>query len=124
MNQVLSAFPTGSFVICDPPVLDTDIDVVWLVKDFAACSSSLQADGWEICGEEYSDADGTFKAWRKENLNYILVTDKNKFAEWIVATNLAKQLNLLNKEDRIALFSVIRNFDEKIKEAAQGIKSE
>jgi hypothetical protein len=41
--------------------------------------------------------------------NYILVDDVEVFTKWVTATELCKKLNLLNKNDRIAVFNVVVN---------------
>ncbi len=100
---------TGSSVICNPPVTDTDIDVVILANDPEEVKCFLEDEGWAICGskEGYGN-DSSFTAYRKGKDNYIIVEDQAEFDRWEAATLLAQKRNLLKKEDRIKLFSHIR----------------
>jgi len=98
------SFPTGSSYICNPPVLDTDIDVMHLVYDMEEVNKELLKDGWTLCGQdEY--ALGVWAAYRKDKLNALVTTSKKYFDKFFNATQEAKKLNLLKKEDRINLFA-------------------
>lgn len=106
---------TGSSVICSPPVLDTDIDYVILVDDKEEIRCILEDKGWKICGKEaYYNPDNDFIAFRKENLNYIIVNDVPTYDRWEAATLLATKRNLLDKADRVALF---KNIHQRIQNA-------
>jgi len=107
---------TGSSVICNPPVLDTDIDFVIkskdvdIIKNYLSCElkfnvltgeeSEANYEGLNI-GSEY------FYSLKKDNINIMLVQDESFFIKWLNATLLAKKLNLLKKEDRITLFQYV-----------------
>lgn len=105
-------FLTGSRVICNPPVLDTDTDVVVLMEEtiFSDVLALLQGDKWEVLGE-YNDKPGV--SIKKETpdgvLNLIMLDEWNVYAKWKVATAIATKLNLLKKEDRIDLFDKVLN---------------
>lgn len=103
-NLILEKHPTGSNYICNPPVTTTDIDFVCLLNegDLKVAKAFAIADGWELCGKDY--APGDFLAFRKDKLNYICVDKEEIYNKWIAATEEAKSLNLLNKEDRIKCF--------------------
>ena len=99
-----ASFPTGSSYICNPPVLDTDIDQMFLVDDLEKVSKILEKLGWKRCGnEEYQI--GKWVAYRKDNLNALLTNNLKHFNLFLQATEEAKKLNLLKKEERIALFN-------------------
>ena len=98
-----ASFPTGSSYICNPPVLDTDIDQMFLVYDLEKVSKILEKLGWKRCGKEEYNVD-KWVAYRKDNLNALLTDNLDHFNKFLQATEEAKKLNLLDKKDRIALF--------------------
>ena len=101
-----ASFPTGSNYICNPPVTDTDIDEMFLVTDLNTTEQYLIDNGWKMCGvTEYARTN--WAAYRKDNLNALITDDPDHFAKFYKATELAKERNLLKKEDRIALFNEI-----------------
>jgi hypothetical protein len=108
---VLKSHPTGSRYICNPPVMDTDNDTVILVNGYYDWDEMLYNEGWEDCGTDYDSMDGDFRAYRKGEENYIVTEDEDFFFSYVKATEGAKALNLLNKEDRIKLFAAVRAVD-------------
>ena len=99
----LKAHITGSSFICDPPVLNTDIDIVVLANPHTLID--LINDEWEM-GEPY----GGSQSFRKHLYNVILITSRDKFWKLVGATYAAKALNLQHKQYRIDLFeSMINN---------------
>ena len=101
-----ASFPTGSNYICNPPVTNTDIDEMFLVTDLNTTEQYLIDNGWKMCGvTEYARMN--WAAYRKDNLNALITDDPDHFAKFYKATELAKERNLLKKEDRIALFNEI-----------------
>ena len=112
------SFPTGSNYICNPPVTNTDVDEMFLVDDLQEVNFQLTGLGWTKCGleeETYQDKPSHWAAYRKENMNALLTTDLKYFMNFFKATEEAKHLNLLNKEDRIALFQKILGEEPKKK---------
>ena len=104
------SFPTGSNYICNPPVTNTDVDEMFLVDDLQEVNFQLTGLGWEKCGledKEYDNKPSHWAAYRKENMNALLTTNLKYFMNFFKATEEAKHLNLLNKEDRVALFQKI-----------------
>ncbi len=100
---------TGSSVICNPPVLDTDIDYCILVSNKDKVAKMLCNAGWKMCGgEAYENPDSSFVALRKDNLNYILVDKQDEYDRWEAAMLLAQKRNLTKKQDRIDLFRTIK----------------
>ena len=104
-------FKTGSSEVCDPPVLDTDVDWVVLVdnvKSKYGPAADLAVDlGMVFDNVDYADADGT--SLKRGKLNVIVVHTWAKFARWRLATAAAKQLNLREKAERIAVFAALRD---------------
>ena len=112
------SFPTGSNYICNPPVTNTDVDEMFLVDDLQEVNFQLTGLGWTKCGleeETYQDKPSHWAAYRKENMNALLTTDLKYFMNFFKATEEAKHLNLLNKEDRVALFQKILGEEPKKK---------
>lgn len=111
MPEVLGVFPTGSFFICYPQVTDTDKDYVVKVTDLGTAEPALLDKGYKVSvsdREEYDlQAEGGFQAFRKEDINLIVTEDETFFSKFVDATLLAKELNLLKKEDRITLFQYV-----------------
>jgi len=108
---------TGSSYVCNPPVLDTDYDVVMLAKNKKGRALRKAMDNLGFCmegssskygpGSKYSPSSGKFNSWRKGRMNIILTQDKSFYQAFVGATLVAKRLNLLSKEDRITLFEAI-----------------
>lgn len=103
---------TGSRVICDPAPLDTDEDFVVLVD--ADVFDILIEDGWAVTDEdeEYGDVanvEQPFITARKGEVNLIIYRHEmaESFYAFVAATDVAQSLNLLRKEDRVALFKAV-----------------
>ena len=98
----------GSRVTCNPAPVDTDRD--WLVLIKPGAEKLLPENGFSQDGSPqfYTGNDnGGFRSWRKGELNVITTPDNEFFQRFITATALAKRFNLLNKQDRIALFQAV-----------------
>ena len=103
----LYSCPTGSYYICTPSVVDTDIDTLFLVYNLEETVEYLKEDDWCLCGKEQYEQTSDWVAYRKGNLN-VLLTDNSKYYDrFEAATELAKKRNLLSKKDRIRLFKLI-----------------
>ena len=100
---IIHIHPTGSNYICYPPVTDTDKDWVALVKP--GYTEALMKGGWSTSPTDIQyDSMGNFESWRKKTDNLIVTLDSTFYDKFVHATLIAKDLNLLVKEDRIALF--------------------
>lgn len=97
----------GSRITCDPPVENTDIDILCEVASVAKFTQAAEDQGWELAG---SNVDGgefsrsPFKSMSDGQVNLIVTEDADFASRFMVATRLAKRFNLLAKEDRVALF--------------------
>lgn len=103
---------SGSRVICNPAPTDTDEDWAVLSYDYKrrkALTDALIAEGFEIDGKEYGDGTTNFRSYRKGDINVIVIFNSQEYARFALATRIATALNLTNKSDRIALFSMIRD---------------
>ena len=96
-------FRTGSREICKPAPFDTDVDFVVLdlnhkgnfeKKEFSMTTEDRR--------EEYGETD--FETYRRGEVNLIVVHSWGQFKAWRAATAAAKQMNIMEKSKRIALF--------------------
>lgn len=99
--------PTGSRVICTPPVMDTDDD--WLVfipehlADFG--NEFLEKAGATHSEEQEHYPDGV--VWWLGALNIIVLYDYATFYRWVAATHYAQKMNLQSKEERKDFFGAM-----------------
>ena len=94
----------GSRVTCNPPPENTDED--WIVLDLdKSLANHLDESGWDYGGSMNSD--DTFASYKKEYVNVICAFTRKEFDSFLLATALAKKLNVLPKSDRVALFDAI-----------------
>lgn len=107
----LEHFRTGSREICDPPVMDTDVDFVVFVPwtgGYGPQDDVFLTAGFRNTSNEHADDYGRqnspFETYRCGEVNLIVTWEKFAFDNWRGATSIAKRLNLLDKGDRIALF--------------------
>lgn len=109
--------PTGSRYICNPAPTDTDEDYVVLVSpdNFNALIDAISLDdNYDLGGSDIFAAEETplsewegFQSWKKGEINLIITTSREFFDKFVKATEIAKEQNLLQKEDRITLFQKI-----------------
>ena len=103
----------GSRVTCDPPVVDTDRDFLCLVENVNAFIKAAEKEGFELAGSKIDEATETcdgrsdFCSLSDGEINLIATDSKEFYDKFMVATRLATRLNLLNKDDRIALFQAV-----------------
>ncbi len=118
-----NVYHTGSTAICEPPPTDTDIDFVCLVEPgfgLDDATDCLEGSGYKqtsLTAEDYEGAtneDGSvrFRTFRKDVINLIVTEQMEFYLSYVQATKEASRLNLLNKEDRIALFKQYQNKNE------------
>lgn len=105
----IASFPTGSNYICNPPVTDTDIDEMFLVRSIDHAMDVLESNGWKLCGNEEGYGDTQWLAFRKGKYNALITSSTTYFNNFLKATEEAKKRNLLDKKDRIALFNEMCN---------------
>jgi hypothetical protein len=105
--------PVGSRRTCVPPPTDTDDDYLVLVLDHTSYRVLVLNDGFEIGGSVFLDARSRlsgadrFSSYIRNEVNLIVTMDAVFFEKFMAATYVAKRFNLLNKEDRIALFQAV-----------------
>lgn len=99
-SKKLPYLKTGSRIICDPPVMDTDIDIV--VLDTGGVYFDKYGFENTNMSDEYDETD--FDTYRQGEVNLIVVHTVEEFRAWKTAAESAKAMNLTNKDDRIAHF--------------------
>lgn len=106
---VLRSAPTGSNYICDPPVTTTDIDYVVLVEkgQIDSLVPRLEEGGWKLDGSMIPGKPSEFRSLKKDNINYIVTDNPDFYESFCKATQIAKDLNLLDKKDRVKLFRIV-----------------
>jgi len=59
----------------------------------------------------YINGNNSFVSYKRENsqYNFIVTTTKSWYNKFLEASKIAKELNLLDKKDRIKLFDVVIN---------------
>lgn len=109
----VSITPVGSRVTCNPPPTNTDEDYLVCVhplkeKDLSSLMDLVGADyeGDETYRNE-SGSESAFKSYRLGNINFIVTSDSVFHERFLAATSRAKELNLMLKQDRVALFQTI-----------------
>jgi hypothetical protein len=105
----------GSRVTCNPAPTETDQD--WLVfvteNDYDQFAAHLLSTGWEVGGSliptdaNYLAPNQRFNSFTKGEDNIIATASREFHWRFLAASAVAKRLNLLVKDDRIALFQAV-----------------
>jgi|ERR1700733_804864 len=116
---VLRIEHVGSRVTCNPAPKWTDDDYLVLVKDVKAAGWFLEAEGWKLGGSDPGNegvvpADQRFSSFTlhkgsvtNDCINLILTASSDFFDRFMLATHVAKTLNIQPKIHRIVLFQAI-----------------
>lgn len=119
----LERFHTGSRFICNPAPEGTDDDWVILVSHTTDAALELRGDGFSYGGsippsgssflslkrtvyDSTTGNDGRLTV-TSDTVNAIITSDMMWYHKMKAATSIARRLNLLNKEDRVALFAAV-----------------
>lgn len=104
------SFTCGSAFVCNPPVLDTDLDaVVAVAGNSCEIWAALEPLGYTNCskvGEDYPEDDHCIV--RKGRMNFIIVTTPECYEQWKKGTDICKCLNLTDKAERVAVYQILR----------------
>ena len=136
MNEIrdncIKMEPVGSRITCNPPPTDTDEDFLCLVArdKFYDLVGILVDKNYDLGGSnvvpsedyELEEWEG-FQSYKKGITNLIVTCSIDFFDKFMVATKIAKEENLLLKEERIALFQYILYNDESDNEGIEKLKS-
>lgn len=105
----LEALLTGSRVMCNPPVLATDLDVVLLVERSGDVIRTIEDLGYTLTADTtYGATLDEFVTFRKGDVNLIVTCDVEGFRRWGLATRWCTEMNLQSKADRAAFFTLVR----------------
>lgn len=106
-KYITQIFQTGSSIICNPPILNTDIDYCILTPNLDIFDDIITKIGFiTLDNEDYLEV-GKFVSYRYGKYNLIVTDNREFFFKFKNATDIAKALNLLKKEDRVILFQYI-----------------
>lgn len=95
---------TGSYFMCDPPVITTDIDFMVLTTNINAARILLCRAGWVSSNSSEDYPEENMHPMRRGRFNALIVDSQEYFDKWRLATEVSRDLNLLNKEDRVKVF--------------------
>lgn len=104
----VEAIPMGSRFVCDPPVMDTDID--YCLYSPVGIDSILTEMGFDSNGfAAYRKGvnDGVFTSWRRGDINLVVTHDTESFEKYKIATHICKKLNVRSKPDRIMVYDAV-----------------
>jgi len=96
---------TGSSYICNPPVTDTDIDFVIYSQDWNKLDEWCKQNGFKTNFEDYAIEE--FRSYKRGVINLIVTDEATFYKRFVKATEVAKKLNLLDKQQRIDLFDFV-----------------
>ena len=138
-NECITFMCTGSSIICNPPVLNTDFDFVLLMTEekylaaitlFEGMGFVLPEKGGTIEADEQYQAEMAeirkhatagkplylqFFTMRRDNVNIIVTCCHTLFKRWWNATVWATTLNLQSKKDRRDFFMLVKYGPESAK---------
>lgn len=113
-DAVLNSAFVGSRETCNPAPTNTDQDILVLVRanqyqDFASGLFLLgfELDGSHISNETSISHDSGFQSFKKGDVNLIVTGSQVFYMRFMAATSVARRFNLLEKDDRIALFQAV-----------------
>jgi hypothetical protein len=100
--------PVGSRVTCSPSPMTTDIDYL-VLGNVRKLKKHLIAIGFrpEYTSRYRYNYNSIFYSLRYNNINVIVTSSKHYQRKFLLATSIAKELNLLEKYHRVALFQAI-----------------
>lgn len=115
LPQATEIIAVGSRVTCNPPVINTDQDFLVFVNNHEMEAALAQLGQLDYCldGSVVEDTMGVllgkFHSFSNEenNVNIIMTGDMEFYNLFLQATVLCKYLNLLMKEERVAVFQTI-----------------
>ena len=141
-DYAIDYIATGSSIICNPPVMDTDFDYVLLLTEerYADAILHFESIGF-VLPEKLPNGEGSeeyqkemeeikkhatagnplylqFFTMRRGNINIIVTCCRTLFNRWWDATVWATTLNLQSKKDRRDFFMLVKYGPESRKDAS------
>jgi hypothetical protein len=110
-----SIYPFGSRYVCDPPVMNTDVD--FLVYSDDDITATLLAAGYSNNRHDQnyfgiSTPEKTFSTWRRGVVNLVVMSNRQFLLENLIATYICKDRNIQQKYHRIIVYEAMRgNWD-------------
>jgi hypothetical protein len=98
--------PVGSRVTCSPRPMATDIDYL-VLGNVRKSKKHLIAAGFHPEYRSKYNYNSIFYSLRYGNVNVIVTSSKRFQRKFLLATSIAKELNLLEKYHRVTLFQAI-----------------
>lgn len=103
---IVEKHKVGSRVTCNPPPVGTDDDTL-VYTNSSDFEDGLRRDGWTCDTSDAYANIGVFTSYKKGGDNYIVTRDTSFRDKFLLATRVATKLNLMRKEDRVALFQAL-----------------
>jgi hypothetical protein len=107
--NVFECESVGSRATCNPPVLDTDRDVLVLIENCVLAGEACDRLGF-VTSSSLLDQEARammFVSVKRDELNLIITDSQEFYRRFLAARSIAKRLNLREKSDRIALFQAV-----------------
>lgn len=101
---------SGSVEICNPAPNNTDIDYFFVGISTDEFTALVSPYGFTRTNEAYGAS--AIATYRSGIYNFILTHSLTAFNDILLATNIAKSMNLLDKQQRINLFGAISGYHE------------
>jgi hypothetical protein len=100
--------PVGSRVTCSPPPMNTDIDYL-VLGNVRKITKHLVATGFYTEYKSTYNYSSIFYSLRSygNNVNVIVTNNKRFHRKFLIATKIAKELNIQEKYHRVVLFQAI-----------------
>lgn len=99
-------YRVGSRETCNPPPTGTDEDFL-VFADFYDAVVELESLGFTLSNDNYEADENVFNSLRKGDINALVTSNVKFFKRFLEATKIAKEKNLMDKQDRIDLFQKI-----------------
>ncbi len=99
----------GSRYICNPPPMDTDLDILVLADPHSKQKLDKALEEWLGKRPEHNKEYGNspFLSVRKGEVNLLLTYSKLFYTRFVAAANLCKKLNVRSKENRIEIHDLV-----------------
>lgn len=115
MNEMIEALrlqgctvdACGSRVTCDPPPTTSDFDFLVEAPGVDVTDMLDAAEFSREEGESYVGQFNVFTSWRRGDVNFIVTSDAEFARRHRAAGHVCKNLNLMEKSDRVMVFQAV-----------------